>query len=128
MFVSFLLAGRFLEMSARHRAAEALEDTLSACRRRPFAWWDRMMRSRPSACCGWQGGSGAGARGGGLSCRRPVGGGSTQADESLLTGESRPVDKRAGDEVVAGSMNLSAPVTMQVERVGRTPGTRPSWP
>jgi Cu2+-exporting ATPase len=78
--------------------------------------------------CGWQGGSGAGARGGGLSCRRPVGGGSTQADESLLTGESRPVDKRAGDEVVAGSMNLSAPVTMQVERVGRTPGTRPSWP
>jgi Cu2+-exporting ATPase len=50
MFVSFLLAGRFLEMSARHRAAEALEDTLSACRRRPFAWWDRMTRSRPSAC------------------------------------------------------------------------------
>jgi Cu2+-exporting ATPase len=42
----------------------------------------------------------------------------TQADESLLSGESRPVDKAIGDALVAGSLNLGAPVTMQVQRVG----------
>ena len=44
--------------------------------------------------------------------------GCTQADESLLSGESRPVDKRPGDTVVAGSVNLGAPVTARVDRVG----------
>ena len=44
--------------------------------------------------------------------------GQTQADEALLTGESTPVPKRAGDTVVAGSVNVGAPVRMLVERVG----------
>jgi Cu2+-exporting ATPase len=44
--------------------------------------------------------------------------GSTRADESLLTGESVPVVKPAGAAVVAGSINLGAPVVVQVQRVG----------
>jgi len=44
--------------------------------------------------------------------------GSTQADESLLTGESTPVPKSVGDSVVAGSMNLGAPVIARIERTG----------
>jgi len=48
--------------------------------------------------------------------------GATQADESLLTGESRPVAKTSGDAVVAGSVNLQSPVVMRVDRVG--PDTR----
>jgi len=40
----------------------------------------------------------------------------------LLTGESRPVPRKAGQMVVAGSMNLGAPVWCQVERLG--PDTR----
>src|SRR5690606_18327875 len=60
--------------------------------------------------------------------RVPVGGafcadgtltqGQTRADESLLTGESAPVAKVVGDEVVAGSLNLAAPVAMRVEQLG----------
>ncbi len=44
--------------------------------------------------------------------------GATQADEALLTGESRPRSKAVGSSVVAGSINLLAPVLMRVERLG----------
>jgi Cu2+-exporting ATPase len=44
--------------------------------------------------------------------------GASSADESLLTGESRPVAKRAGDELVGGSVNLEQPLVMRVTRAG----------
>ena len=44
--------------------------------------------------------------------------GSCVVNESLLTGESRPVAKAAGDELVAGSVNLEQPLTVQVTRTG----------
>jgi len=39
-------------------------------------------------------------------------------DESLLTGESMPVDKRAGDEVTGGAMNLSGALLIKAVRAG----------
>ncbi|HSW05926.1 heavy metal translocating P-type ATPase [Aquabacterium sp.] len=118
MFVSFLLGGRYLEMQARHRAERALEDS---CQRLPAAALRvaadgsvesvSLHRLVP-----------------GDRVRVPVGQsfaadgvlleGVTAADESLLTGESRPVAKRPGDALVAGSLNLQAPVLMRVDRVG----------
>jgi Cu2+-exporting ATPase len=44
--------------------------------------------------------------------------GASAADESLLTGESRPVAKRPGDELIAGSVNLDQPLTMKVTCAG----------
>lgn len=44
--------------------------------------------------------------------------GSTSADESFLTGESRPVYKEAADEVAAGSVNMDGSITVKVTRVG----------
>jgi Cu2+-exporting ATPase len=44
--------------------------------------------------------------------------GASSADESLLTGESRPVPKRAGAQVVGGSVNLEQPIAMRVTRAG----------
>jgi len=37
-------------------------------------------------------------------------------DESIVTGESLPVDKYRGDEVVSGSINLANPILVRVER------------
>ena len=59
--------------------------------------WRSARRSRPMVCCSL--------------ARRPV-------DESLLSGESRPLAKRAGDEVLAGSINLGVPVEVRVTRSG----------
>jgi len=44
--------------------------------------------------------------------------GSTSVNESFLTGESKPVHKEVGDEVVAGSVNTDGSVQVRVTRVG----------
>jgi P-type Cu2+ transporter len=44
--------------------------------------------------------------------------GDTFADEALLTGESRPVPRALGAQVMAGSYNLSAAVQMRIGQVG----------
>jgi Cu+-exporting ATPase len=44
--------------------------------------------------------------------------GASALDESLLTGESIPVDKRGGDQVIGATMNGSGSFVMRVERVG----------
>ncbi|KAL7519609.1 hypothetical protein ACHAWX_004366 [Stephanocyclus meneghinianus] len=44
--------------------------------------------------------------------------GSTSIDESMLTGESLPVSKAAGDSVIGGTMNSNGAIHMIVEEVG----------
>jgi Cu2+-exporting ATPase len=44
--------------------------------------------------------------------------GATQIDNSLLTGESRPVSAREGERVYAGTLNLSSPIRVRVEETG----------
>ena len=44
--------------------------------------------------------------------------GTTSIDESLVTGESVPVDKRAGDPVIGGSINRSGSVVIRATSVG----------
>jgi Cu2+-exporting ATPase len=118
MFVSFLLGGRYLEMWARHRAEASLEDSLgrlpdTALRENADGSTTSVsvLRLQP-----------------GDVVRIPVGQafcadgvltqGRTRADESLLSGESVPLDKAVGDTVIAGSLNLGAPVAMRVDRIG----------
>ncbi len=44
--------------------------------------------------------------------------GSSSVDESMLTGESMPVSKEAGDEVYGGTLNTSGSLTFKASRVG----------
>ncbi len=44
--------------------------------------------------------------------------GGSAVDESMLTGESIPIDKVAGDQVTGATMNASGSFVMRVERVG----------
>lgn len=118
MFVSFLLAARYLELRARQKAANTLEAALA---RLPETAWRLAEDGSQEAVSVHR------LRVGDL-VRVPVGQafpadglveqGRTQANEALLTGESVPVDKPQGAEVVAGSTNLVAPVLVRVQRVG----------
>jgi Cu2+-exporting ATPase len=44
--------------------------------------------------------------------------GSSSTDESLLTGESIPVEKREGDELVGGAINRSGTLTFRATKIG----------
>lgn len=118
MFVFFLLTGRWLELRLRDQTAGALEALMN---RLP----DSVLR---------QSGDGSFER---VAVRRLLPGdvirvlpsegfpsdgvvleGQTLADEALLTGESRPQSRGVGQQVVAGSHNLLAPVLVRVTQVG----------
>jgi Cu2+-exporting ATPase len=44
--------------------------------------------------------------------------GESEMNESMITGESRPVGKRPGDQVIAGTVNGSGALRIRVSRVG----------
>lgn len=118
MFVFFLLSGRLLEQRLRGRTAGALEALM---RRLP----ERVER---------QEGDG---RFRAVAVRRLVMGdlirvlpgqafpadgeveaGESRVDQSLLTGESKPLLRQACDAVIAGSHNLTGVLLVRVQRVG----------
>lgn len=45
--------------------------------------------------------------------------GKSAVDESMLTGESIPVEKSEGDEVIGGSVNKEGALTVKVEKTGK---------
>jgi Cu2+-exporting ATPase len=118
MFVFFLLCGRYLEMIARQRAVRGVEslgkvlpvfaDRLHADgseERVPVSTLqvgDR-VRVKPGEAIPADG---------------VVLEGVSSADESLLTGESRPVPKCRDDLVTGGSLNVTSPLVVEVQQVG----------
>ena len=118
MFVSFLLAGRWLELRARHRAVDAIEKLAQAPSR---VAWRLGADGQVEAVSAQRLVPGDRVRvpmGEAFPADGAIEEGQTRVDESLLSGESRPVDKAAGAIAVAGSVNLGAPVVQRVERVG----------
>ena len=118
MFVFFLLMGRWLEQRMRDRTAGALEAVLnrlpdSVRKRMPDGQWALMSIRRLAVGDVIEVMPGEALAGDGL-----VLAGQTQVDEALLTGESRPLARQAGDRVIAGSHNLSGTIAVQIEQVG----------
>ncbi len=118
MFVAFLWVGRWLEMRARHQAAQALESALTGMPATALRVSEdgtvteiSAARLKPGDRVRVPTGSAIPADGPLLTATAGVG-------EALITGESQAVAKRCGDGMLAGSVNLGAPLEMTVDRVG----------
>ncbi len=118
MFVSFLLAGRYLALKMRNRVAASLEGALSRLPATVRIVDDKggtavvaLHRLRRDDRVRVLAGEAFAADG-------PLLEGETEVDEALLTGESRPVAKRPGDEAIAGSINLRGAVVQRADRIG----------
>ena len=121
MLVFLLLGARFVEAGARRRAARELDhlarwmpsfalrlrDPADAASVERFAAHQLAAGDRVLVPAGE---------------RVPADGvverGDSSADESLLSGESRPVAKAAGATLIGGSANLEQPLVMRVTRAG----------
>lgn len=119
MFVFILLSGRWIETRLRAQTAGALDRVaeqlpMAANRLRPDGSTELVASDRLSLGDVLRVRSGEGF---------PVDGevvtGRSWADESLLTGESQPVQKQPGDAVAAGSINLSETLEVRALRLGR---------
>jgi Cu2+-exporting ATPase len=118
MFVFFLLSGRLLEQRLRDRTSGALEALMrrlpeSVERQDADGVFQRVPARRLAA--------------GDLIRVLPgevfpadgtVTAGESRVDEALLTGESRPLLRGAGQPVVAGSHNLTGVLLVRVEQTG----------
>lgn len=126
MFVFFLLSGRYLEMMARQRAARSVETlarAIPAFATRLPSWPGRAGDAEGERVAVAQLNVGDAVQvkpGETIPADGSVLDGVSAADESLLTGESRPVPKRAGDALIGGSVNTASPLVMRVERVGES--------
>ena len=119
MFVFFLLTGRWLELRLRDKTAGALEAVMNrlpdAVHRRTNAGeWETItlrhlrlqdvIQVRPGEA---------------FAADAQIVSGQTQVDEALLTGESSPLPRALGEHVLAGSLNLTATVQVQVTSLGK---------
>ncbi|MCZ8132428.1 MAG: heavy metal translocating P-type ATPase [Steroidobacteraceae bacterium] len=118
MFVFLLLAGRYVEMLARHRAGSTTE---ALVRLVPAMALKVTPAGRERVACTElrDGDRVVVPLGESFPADGRIVAGATQADESLLTGESQPVAKAAGARVIAGSTNVGGPVEVEVDAVGQ---------
>jgi Cu+-exporting ATPase len=113
-----VLLGQVLELRARHRTGAAIRQLLGLAPKTA-----RIVRGGSEEDIAID----AVQRGDVLRVRPgdkvPVDGaivdGEAAVDESMVTGESIPVDKRAGDPVIGGTIAMNGTFVMKAERVGR---------
>jgi len=123
MFVAFILVARYVELIARQDAqggAEALAKQLPAtCERALHYPASQEIEIVPVVNCKpgevLRVSPGEVIPADGVLIENP-----STLDESLLTGESKPVEKKIGDRVYAGTHNILNPLLMRIDAVGQS--------
>ncbi len=123
MFVAFILAARYVELVAKQDAqggAEALAKQLPATCERVLDYPQAqqielvpVVNCMPGEVLRVSPGEVVPADGILIACESSV-------DESLLTGESIPIEKNIGDRIYAGTHNILNPLIMRIDAVGQS--------
>ncbi len=118
MFTFLLLGARYLEISARKRAADSADIVAQikpVIARKIDAHGEIQTLPALELVCGDQ----VLIRAGDIV---PADGiivsGVSSIDESILTGESLPLFKTLNDQVIGGSLNVDSPITVEINRTG----------
>jgi Cu+-exporting ATPase len=118
LLTTFIVLGRFLEALTRGRTSEAIRKLMSLQPKVARVLRNGQEREIPAEAV--QVGDIVIVRPGE---RIPVDGvvleGYSAVDESMITGESMPVEKKAGDEVIGGTMNKTGSFRFRATKVGR---------
>lgn len=117
LLVTFVLFGHWMEMKSRRGTSDALRALFDLVP--PQANVIRNGKEIALSVAEVVAGDIIAVRPGG---KIPVDGevieGETAIDESLVTGESIPVEKKIGDKVIGGSINQSGAIKFRAEKVG----------
>jgi Cu+-exporting ATPase len=118
LLTTFIVLGRFLEALTRGRTSEAIRKLMSLQPKVARILRNGQEREIPAEAV--QVGDIVIVRPGE---RIPVDGvvleGYSAVDESMITGESMPVEKKTGDEVIGGTMNKTGSFRFRATKVGR---------
>jgi Cu+-exporting ATPase len=118
MIMALHITGRAIESSLRDKAAKEIKGLLKLQAREALVL-DEEGREIPVPIEAVKAGALVSCRPGD---RIPVDGeiasGRSAVDESMITGESIPVQRDVGDPVTGGSLNLTGPLKIRVTRVG----------
>ena len=119
MIVTLILLGRFLEANAKGRAGEAIRALMRLRPAKALALFNNVEFEIDAATvrAGMTLKIRTGER---IAADGVVVDGSPVIDESMLTGESMPVEKNSGVTVIGGSLNGNTPFTMRVTAAGET--------
>jgi Cu2+-exporting ATPase len=122
MFIFFLLGGRYLELVARDRAARLIESSCICSdedQAERLTDYPGSTETETVAVARLRMGDHVLVRRGGAIPADGVLESSTACvDESLLTGESRPVDIARGDAVTGGTLNAAGSAVVRITRTG----------
>ena len=121
MFIAVLLLGRYLELRARARVSDALSHLarLVPAAGERLLDYPRTREVERIAVAHLAAGDYVLVKPGEpVPADGVVVEGHSEVNESMLTGESRPVSKTVGSALVGGAINVASPLVMRVERVG----------
>ena len=117
MIITLILLGKSLEAVSKGRTGEAIKKLMGLAPKTATVEIDGAERDMPIE----------NVKVGDLVVVKPGGkipvdgtvvSGSTAIDESMLTGESMPIDKKAGDRVYAATINTTGAIKFKAEKIG----------
>jgi Cu+-exporting ATPase len=118
LLTAFIILGRYLEAVTRGRTSEAIRRLMKLRPKKARILRDGRELEIPADAV--EVGDGVMVRPGeAIPVDGIVEGGYSSVDESMITGESIPVEKQAGDEVVGGTINKTGAFRFLATKVGK---------